>query len=74
MMNLIVTLVILFLAIGVGYGICVLFCGLGMWALCGLGIIATWTWKQAALWGILLYIVWTIFKCIFGEKAEIHIP
>lgn len=44
------------------YGFSILLVGLGLWALCKLGVIAAWTWKQAALWAIVLSIVSSFFK------------
>lgn len=44
------------------YGFSTLLVGLGLWALCKLGVIAAWTWKQAALWAIVLTIVSSFFK------------
>ena len=70
---LIAILFIIFFTIGIGYGMCVLFCGVSMWALCELGIIATWTWKQAALWAILLYIIWAILKGLITGEGIVEI-
>ena len=47
-------LVLAFIAIG--YGISLALVGIGMWALCKLGVIAAWTWKEAALWTIVIEI------------------
>jgi hypothetical protein len=44
------------------YGFSILLVGFGLWALCKLGVIAAWTWKQAALWAIVLSIVGSFFK------------
>lgn len=60
--------VILILAIG--YGISVLLCGLGLWALCKLGVIAAWTWKQAALWAIVIEVAIGFLRSIFGTKKS----
>ena len=48
--------------VGIYYGVSILLVGIAMWALCKLGIIAVWTWKQAALWAIVLTIVGGFFK------------
>lgn len=49
------------------YGFSVLLVGFGLWALCKLGVIATWTWKQAALWAIVLTIISSFFKTTSKE-------
>lgn len=49
------------------YGFSVLLVGFGLWALCKLGVIAAWTWKQAALWAIVLTIVSSFFKTTSKE-------
>lgn len=58
------------LILAVGYGISVLLCGLGLWALCKLGVIAAWTWKQAALWAIIIEVAISFLRCIFGTKKS----
>lgn len=63
-----VLLVLLILALS--YGISVLLCGLGLWALCKLGIIATWTWKRAVLWAIIIEVAIVFLRAIFGEKKN----
>ena len=63
-----VLLVLLILALS--YGISILLCGLGLWALCKLGVIATWTWKQAVLWTIVIEVVIGFLRAIFGEKKN----
>ena len=64
----VILLIVLILAIG--YGISVLLCGLGLWALCKLGVIAAWTWKQAALWAIIIEVAIAFLRCIFGTKKS----
>lgn len=43
--------------IAITYGISVLLTALGMWALTKAGILAAWTWKQAALVAIVVTLV-----------------
>lgn len=63
-----VLLVLLILALS--YGISILLCGLGLWALCELGVIATWTWKQATLLAIVIEVAISFLRAIFGEKKN----
>lgn len=63
-----VLLVLLILAIS--YGVSVLFCGFGLWALCKLGVIAAWTWKQAALWAIVIEVAISFLRAIFVGKKN----
>ena len=63
-----VLLVLLILALS--YGISVLLCGLGLWALCKLGVIATWTWERAVLWAIIIEVAIVFLRAIFGEKKN----
>lgn len=64
-----VLLVLLILAIS--YGVSVLLCGFGLWALCKLGVIAAWTWKQAALWAIVIEVAISFLRAIFvGKKND----
>lgn len=63
-----VLLVLLILALS--YGISVLLCGLGLWALCKLGVIAAWTWEQATLWAIVIEIAIGFLRAIFGGKKN----
>lgn len=65
-----VIILILIVSIAIGYGVSVGLCGLVMWALFKLGIIEAWTWGQAALWGIILYVGFSILKSIFGSKKS----
>lgn len=58
------------LILAISYGMFVLLCGLGLWALCKLGVIATWTWKQVALWAIVIEVVIGFLRCIFGGKKN----
>lgn len=58
------------LILALSYGISVLFCGLGLWALCKLGVIAAWTWKQAALWAIVIEVAISFLRAIFGGKKN----
>lgn len=58
------------LILAISYGMLVLLCGLGLWALCKLGVIATWTWKQAALWAIVIEVAIGFLRCIFGGKKN----
>lgn len=63
-----VLLVLVVLAIS--YGMSVLLCSLGLWALCKLGVIATWTWKQAALWAIIIEVAISFLRAIFCGKKN----
>lgn len=63
-----VLLVLIVLAIS--YGASVLLCGLGLWALCKLGVIATWTWKQAALWAIVIEVAISFLRAILVGKKN----
>ena len=63
-----VLLVLLILAIR--YGVSVLLCGFGLWALCKLGVIAAWTWKQAALWAIVIEVAISFLRAIFVGKKN----
>lgn len=63
-----VLLVLVVLAIS--YGVSVLFCGLGLWALCKLGVIAAWTWKRAALWAIVIEVAISFLRAIFVGKKN----
>ena len=63
-----VLLVLLILALS--YGMSILLCGLGLWALCKLGVIATWTWKLAVLWAIIIEVAIVFLRAIFGEKKN----
>lgn len=58
------------LILALSYGISVLFCGLGLWALCKLGVIAAWTWKQAALWAIVIEVAISFLRAIFSGKKN----
>lgn len=66
----IVSCIIIILVLLISYGISILLCGAGLWALCKLGIIASWTWKQAALWAIVIEIAIVFLKSIFGNTKE----
>ena len=57
-------LLLILICLAIGYGISVLLCGLGLWAFCKLGIIATWTWKQAALWALVIEIALGFLRTI----------
>lgn len=63
-----VLLVLLILAIS--YGVSVLLCGFGLWALCKLGVIAAWTWRQAALWAIVIEVAISFLRAIFVGKKN----
>lgn len=63
-----VLLVLLILAIS--YGVSVLLCGFGLWALCKLGVITAWTWKQAALWAIVIEVAISFLRAIFVGKKN----
>ena len=58
------------LILALSYGISILFCGLGLWALCKLGVIAAWTWKQAALWAIVIEVAISFLRAIFSGKKN----
>ncbi len=62
----IITITLIILAIV--YGVSVLLCGLGLWALCTLGVITAWTWKQALLWAIVIEVAIAFLRSIFGSK------
>ena len=61
---------IVLIVLALSYGMSVLLCGLGLWALCKLGVIAAWTWKQAALWAIVIEVAIGFLRCIFGTKKS----
>ena len=71
MKKVILIIVAVILGFAIGYGIDILLVGAIMWALCKLGIIAVWTWKQAALWALILTIVWSFLSGLFkgGNKS-----
>ena len=61
---------IVILALALSYGMSVLLCGLGLWALCKLGLVAAWTWKQAALCAIVVEVIVACLRPIFRiEKS-----
>lgn len=62
----IITVALVFLVII--YGVSVLLCGLGLWALCTLGVITAWTWKQAFLWAIVIEVAIAFLRTIFSSK------
>ena len=64
-----VILIVLIILV-ISYGMSVLLCGLGLWALCKLGVIVTWTWKQAALWAIVVEVIIGFLRSVFGEKKN----
>lgn len=66
-MALVAFILICIVIVALGYGVTVGLCGLVMWALAKLSIIGAWTWGQAALWGLVVYIVWMLLKSIFGS-------
>lgn len=66
--TLFVLLVLIVLALS--YGISILLCGLGLWALCKLGVIATWTWKRAVLWAIIIEVAISFLRAIFSGKKN----
>ena len=70
MKKVIAVILIVLICLAIGYGVSILLCGLGLWALCKLGVIATWTWKQAALWAIVIEVVISFLRCIFGGKKN----
>ena len=45
------------ITIAISYGITVLLSALGLWALVHLGVLSAWTWKQAALVAIIVWII-----------------
>lgn len=63
-----VLLVLIVLALS--YGISILLCGLGLWALCKLGVIATWTWGRAVLWAIIIEVAIVFLRAIFSGKKN----
>ena len=66
-MKKVIAVILIFIVIlAIGYGVSVLLCGLGLWALCKLGVIAAWTWKEAALWAIVIEVALTLLSSIFG--------
>ena len=48
---------VIIIAIAISYGVAVLITALGLWTLVQLGILSAWTWKQAALWAIIVCII-----------------
>ena len=67
----ILIIISIILILGLGYGINILIVAAIMWTLCKLGIILMWTWKQAALWAIILTIVCSLLSSIFkGDKKS----
>lgn len=70
MKKVIAVILIVGIVLAISYGMSVLLCGLGLWALCKLGVLATWTWKQAALWAIVIEIVLGFLCTIFGGKKN----
>ena len=70
MKKVIAVILIVLIVIAISYGMSVLLCGLGLWALCKLGVLTTWTWKQAALWAIVIEIVLGFLRTIFGGKKN----
>lgn len=59
-----VFLLLILVILAISYGMSVLLVGAGMWALCKLGVIAAWTWKQAALWALVIEIVLGFLRTI----------
>lgn len=70
MKKVIAVILIVLIVLAISYGMSVLLCGLGLWALCKLGVIATWTWKQAALWAIVIEVAIGFLRTIFGGKKN----
>lgn len=66
----IIGLFTILIILAISYGISVLLCGIGLWALCTLGVIAVWTWKQAALWAIVIEVIISFLRYIFGGKKN----
>ena len=60
-------ILILIAMVALGYGVTVGLCGLVMWVLAKLGIIGAWTWGQASMWALVVYIVWLGLKSIFSS-------
>lgn len=59
-----VFLLLILVIFAISYGMSVLLVGAGMWALCKLGVIAAWTWKQAALWALVIEIALGFLRTI----------
>lgn len=57
-----ITFIVVVAIMAICYGFSTLLVGLVLWALCKLGVIAVWTWKQAALWAIVITIISSFFK------------
>lgn len=57
MKKILITIGVIVAIIAISYGVSVLFTALGMWALTKAGILAAWTWKQAALVAIVVMLV-----------------
>lgn len=70
MKKVIAVILIFVIVLAIGYGVSVLLCGLGLWALCKLGVIATWTWKQAALWAIVIEVAVGFLRSIFSVRKS----
>lgn len=59
--KIVVGILIVILAFTIGYSITLVTTGIIMWALVKLGIITAWTWGQAALWALIVYIIYLFF-------------
>ena len=59
-----VFLLLILVILAISYGMSVLLVGAGMWALCKLGVITVWTWKQAALWALVIEIALGFLRTI----------
>lgn len=59
-----VFLLLILVILAISYGMSVLLVGAGMWALCKLGVIAAWSWKQAALWALVIEIALGFLRTI----------
>lgn len=57
MKKILITIGVIIAVIAISYGVSVLLTALGMWALTKAGILAAWTWKQAALVAIVVMLV-----------------
>lgn len=68
--SIILFVLLVLVVLAISYGMSVLLCSLGLWALCKLGVIATWTWKQAALWAIIIEVAISFLRAIFCGKKN----
>ena len=69
MKKILITIGVIIAVIAIIYGASILLTALGMWALTKAGILAAWTWKQAAL----IAIVVTLVLSFTGKTTTVKI-